>query len=84
MDDLTITTQTHVQARWVLSALESTTSWARMKFKPKKSRSLIIKKASQPRSSTSRYREKTFHLSWIVQSSAWASGMMPASTIQIM
>ncbi|XP_052257664.1 uncharacterized protein LOC127862512 [Dreissena polymorpha] len=44
MDDLTITTQTHVQARWVLSALESTTSWARMKFKPKKSRSLIIKK----------------------------------------
>ncbi|XP_052260999.1 uncharacterized protein LOC127865146 [Dreissena polymorpha] len=44
MDDLTITTQTHVQARWVLLALESTTSWARMKFKPKKSRSLIIKK----------------------------------------
>ena len=44
MDDLTITTKTHVQARWLLSALEKTATWARMKFKPKKSRSLIIKK----------------------------------------
>ena len=44
MDDLTITTTTHVQARWILTALEDTVTWARMKFKPKKSRSLIIKK----------------------------------------
>ena len=44
MDDLTITTQTHVQARWMLSALEEATTWARMKFKPRKSRGLIIKK----------------------------------------
>ncbi|XP_052268662.1 uncharacterized protein LOC127870041 [Dreissena polymorpha] len=44
MDDLTITTTTHVQARWVLTALQDTVTWARMKFKPKKSRSLIIKK----------------------------------------
>ena len=44
MDDLTVTTQTHVQARWVLSALEDVVSWARMKFKPRKSRYMIIKK----------------------------------------
>ncbi|XP_052223903.1 uncharacterized protein LOC127839559 [Dreissena polymorpha] len=44
MNDLTITTTTHVQARWVLTALQDTVTWARMKFKPKKSRSLIIKK----------------------------------------
>ncbi|XP_052238630.1 uncharacterized protein LOC127849922 [Dreissena polymorpha] len=44
MDDLTVTTTTHVQARWVLGALDETVTWARMKFKPKKSRSLVIKK----------------------------------------
>ncbi|XP_052271350.1 uncharacterized protein LOC127872054 [Dreissena polymorpha] len=44
MDDLTVTTATHVQARWVLRALNETVTWARMKFKPKKSRSLVIKK----------------------------------------
>ncbi|XP_052281123.1 uncharacterized protein LOC127878636 [Dreissena polymorpha] len=36
MDDLTVTTTTHVQARWVLRALDETVTWARMKFKPKK------------------------------------------------
>ncbi|XP_078336960.1 uncharacterized protein LOC144626561 [Crassostrea virginica] len=44
MDDLTVTTKSHVQARWVLSALEEVVSWARMKFKPRKSRYMIIKK----------------------------------------
>ncbi|XP_063420791.1 uncharacterized protein LOC134706007 [Mytilus trossulus] len=44
MDDLTITTDTHVQARWVLKALEETVTWARMAFKPRKSRALIIRK----------------------------------------
>ncbi|XP_069125457.1 uncharacterized protein [Argopecten irradians] len=44
MDDLTITTDTHVQARWILTALEETATLARMTFKPRKSRSLIIKK----------------------------------------
>ena len=47
VDDLTITTETHVQARWILSALEETATWARMKFKPAKSRSLIIRKGKQ-------------------------------------
>ena len=44
MDGLTISTTTHVQARWVLTALYDTVNWARMKFKPNKSRSLVIKK----------------------------------------
>ena len=43
MDDLTVTTISHVQARWVLGALEDTVTWARMEFKPKKSRCLIKK-----------------------------------------
>lgn len=44
MDDLTITTETHIQARWILKALEETVTWARMVFKPKKSRCLVVKK----------------------------------------
>ena len=44
MDDLTIFTESHIQARWILQALEDTVSWARMKFKPNKSRCLIIRK----------------------------------------
>ena len=44
MDDLTLTTTTHVQARWMLTALTEVATWARMKFKAVKSRSLIIKK----------------------------------------
>lgn len=43
MDDLTITTSTHVQARWILKALDDMATWARMKFKPKKSRSTVIR-----------------------------------------
>ena len=46
MDDLTVTTTTHVQARWILTALEETATWARMQFKPRKSRYLVIKKGS--------------------------------------
>ena len=46
MDDLTISTATHIQARWVLTALDDTVNWARMKFKPNKSRSLVIKKGN--------------------------------------
>ena len=43
MDDLTITATTHIQDRWILTALEELTSWARMKFKPAKSRYMVIK-----------------------------------------
>ena len=31
-DDHTVTRTTHIQARWVLSTLEDSISWARMKF----------------------------------------------------
>ena len=44
MDDLTLTTATHVQARWMLPALTDLASWVRMKFKAVKSRSLVNKK----------------------------------------
>jgi len=38
MDDITISTKSHIQARWILSALDETVTWARMKFKARKSR----------------------------------------------
>ena len=44
MDDLTLTTATHVQARWMLAALTDVALWERMKFKAVKSKSLVIKK----------------------------------------
>ena len=43
MDDLTLTTTTHVQARWMLTALTDVASWGRMKLKTVKSRPLVIK-----------------------------------------
>ena len=43
MDDLTITTESHIQARWILTALEDVVSWARMAFKARKSRVLILR-----------------------------------------
>ena len=44
MDDMTITASSHIQARRVLTALDDSVTWARMKFKARKSRSLIIYK----------------------------------------
>ncbi|CAC5406837.1 unnamed protein product [Mytilus coruscus] len=44
MDDLTVTTSSHIQARWILLALEEVVTWARMKFKPRNSRSMILRK----------------------------------------
>lgn len=35
MDDLTVTTPTHVQTRWVISLPEEIVTWTRMKFKAK-------------------------------------------------
>ncbi len=43
MDDLTITTLSHVQARWIFKALDDVATWARMKFKPRKSRNMVIR-----------------------------------------
>ncbi|XP_053395805.1 uncharacterized protein LOC123525604 [Mercenaria mercenaria] len=42
--DMTVTTETHMQAMWILRALDETATWAQMTFKPKKSRCLAIKK----------------------------------------
>ena len=44
MDDMTITAKSVVECRWMLEDLERLISWARMKFKPEKSRSLVLKK----------------------------------------
>ncbi len=43
MDDLTITTTTHVQEGWILAQLGKMVTWARMTFKAIKSRSLVIR-----------------------------------------
>jgi len=44
MDDLTVTTESVPGARWILKGLERVMEWARMSFKPTKSRSLVLKK----------------------------------------
>lgn len=44
MDDMTISTKTAIEARWTLKEIEELISWARMKIKPSKSRSLVLKK----------------------------------------
>ena len=44
MDDLTVTTSSVTGCRWILRGLEKQIAWARMSFKPSKSRSLILKK----------------------------------------
>ena len=43
IDDLTVTTTTHEQARWILTALKVIATWTRMQYKPRKSRYLVIK-----------------------------------------
>ena len=44
MDDLTVTTTSVIGGRWLLKGLERNMTWARMYFKPAKSRSLVLKK----------------------------------------
>lgn len=44
MDDLMVTTTAAPGARWILQGLEKIMAWARMSFKPAKSRSLVLKK----------------------------------------
>ena len=47
MDDMTLTTKSAVGTRWMLRGLDSLLSWARMKCKPKKSRSLVVKRGKE-------------------------------------
>lgn len=44
MDDITVTTASHVQARRVLETLGTAAMWSRITFKVKKSRSLVIRR----------------------------------------
>ncbi|XP_038147774.1 uncharacterized protein LOC119787807 [Cyprinodon tularosa] len=44
MDDLTVTTTSVPGCRWLLQGLDRLISWARMSFKPGKSRSLVVRK----------------------------------------
>ena len=44
MDDITICIEGAAGARWILRVLERLVTWARMKFKPKKSRNLVLRK----------------------------------------
>lgn len=44
MDDLTVMTTSVPGCRWLLQGLEKLISWAKMSFKPAKSRSLVLKK----------------------------------------
>ena len=44
MDDLTVTTTSAMGGRWLLKGLKRNMTWARMYFKPAKSRSLVLKK----------------------------------------
>ena len=44
MDDMTIITKTVTEARWMLQDLGHMIAWARMQFKPVKSRSLAMKR----------------------------------------
>ena len=43
IDDMAITTKTVVEGRWTLEELGEMMRWARMKFKPTKSRGLLLK-----------------------------------------
>ena len=43
MVDMTVTTETHIQVRWILRTLDETATWARMAFKHKKSRGVAIR-----------------------------------------
>ncbi|KAK0141179.1 hypothetical protein N1851_021821 [Merluccius polli] len=43
MDDLTITAKSVPEGRWILEDLVELTDWARMEFKPAKSRSLVLR-----------------------------------------
>jgi len=44
MNDITITTHSHIQTIWILCVLEETASLARMKLNPRKSRYLVLRK----------------------------------------
>ena len=44
MDDITVTTSSVIGCKWIVRGLEKLIVWARMRFKPGKSRSLVLQK----------------------------------------
>ena len=44
MDDMTITAKSVLEGKWMLQDLKELIDWARMTFKPSKSKSLILQK----------------------------------------
>lgn len=44
MDDMTVTARSVIEGRWMLEDLDRAFTWARMSFKPAKSRSLVLKR----------------------------------------
>lgn len=44
MDDLTVMTESVPGGRWILKGFEKLVEWARMRFKPAKSRSIVLRK----------------------------------------
>ncbi|KAJ3581477.1 hypothetical protein NHX12_016599 [Muraenolepis orangiensis] len=44
MDDLTVVTESVPGCRWILKGLEELVEWARMRFKPAKFRSMVLRK----------------------------------------
>ena len=44
MDDITVTTSSVIGCKWIVRGLEKLIIWARMRFKPGKSRSLVLQK----------------------------------------
>ena len=49
MNEVTVITRTNQQGRWMLTDLHSVFTWVRIKFKPAKSRALVIKKGKPQR-----------------------------------
>ncbi|KAL7849539.1 hypothetical protein SRHO_G00211620 [Serrasalmus rhombeus] len=44
MDDQTVTTESVPGCRWILKGFEKLMKWARMRFEPAKSRSMVLRK----------------------------------------
>ena len=44
VDDMTLIAKSAIEARWTLEELADLVKWARMRFKPSKSRSMVLNK----------------------------------------
>ncbi|XP_052260998.1 uncharacterized protein LOC127865149 [Dreissena polymorpha] len=58
MDDMTITAKSYVKGRWMVKDIGELMEWARMKFKPQKSRSMVLRKGQIQESARSRIEDQ--------------------------